>query len=131
MHTCIADTDQEAVDSLREAKSYFDRVLMNGMRTAGRLVLQKTRYYQEAANRERMQSRLAKREGATLEQQIEGGMIFCGSPESVARQMKRVHGELGNGVFNLTMKVGNLPDEVVRRGMELFRDRVHPHVKEL
>jgi hypothetical protein len=92
---------------------------MGGPRTAGRLVLQKSRYYQEAANAERMRDRLAKREAATLEQQIEGGMIFCGSPESVVKQIRRVHGELGNGVFNFTMKVGNLPDAAVRRGMEL------------
>ncbi len=131
MHTCIAETDEEAKSELSRAKEYFDRVLMSGMRTAGRLVLQKTRYYQEAGNRERMQTRLAKREAASLEEQIEGGMIFCGSPQSVVRQMKRVHGELGNGVFNLTMKVGNLPDAVVRRGMELFRDRVLPEVREL
>jgi len=78
-----------------------------------------------------MKNRLAKREAATLEQQIEGGMIFCGSPESVVKQIRRVHGELGNGVFNFTMKVGNLPDAVVRRGMELFRDRVRPQVKDL
>jgi alkanesulfonate monooxygenase SsuD/methylene tetrahydromethanopterin reductase-like flavin-dependent oxidoreductase (luciferase family) len=131
MHTVIADSDEMAIQNLKEAKVYFDRVLMNGMRTAGRLVLQKTRYYQEAANAERMKNRLAKREAATLEQQIEGGMIFCGSPESVVKQIRRVHGELGNGVFNFTMKVGSLPDAVVRRGMELFRDRVHPEVKDL
>jgi alkanesulfonate monooxygenase SsuD/methylene tetrahydromethanopterin reductase-like flavin-dependent oxidoreductase (luciferase family) len=104
---------------------------MGGPRTAGRLVLQKTRYYQDEANAGRMQQRLAKREAATLEEQIAGGMVFCGSPESVARQMRRVHGELGNGVFNLTMQVGNLPDAAVRRGMELFRDRVLPEVRHL
>jgi len=42
-----------------------------------------------------------------------------------------VHGELGNGVFNFTMKVGNLPDAAVKRGMELFRDRVLPEVRDL
>jgi alkanesulfonate monooxygenase SsuD/methylene tetrahydromethanopterin reductase-like flavin-dependent oxidoreductase (luciferase family) len=131
MHTVIADTDEEAITQLRAAKSYFDQVLMGGVRTAGRLVLQKTRYYQQAENAERMKNRLAKREAATLEQQIEGGMIFCGSPESVVKQIRRVHGELGNGVFNFTMKVGNLPDAVVRRGMELFRDRVRQQVKDL
>ena len=104
---------------------------MGGPRTAGRLVLQKTRYYQEEANAKRMGARLAKREAATLDEQIDGGMIFCGSPRSVVEQMRRVHRELGNGVFNFTMKVGNLPDAVVRRGMELFRDRVHPEVKDL
>ena len=131
MHTVIADTDDEAKSQLRHAKDYFDKVLMGGPRTAGRLVLQKSRYYQEAENAERMRSRLAKREAATLEQQIEGGMIFCGSPESVVKQIRRVHAELGNGVFNFTMKVGNLPDAAVTRGMELFRDRVLPEVRDL
>ena len=131
MHTCIAETDELARTSLAEAKEYFDRILMGGPRTAGRLVLQKTRYYQDEANAGRMQQRLQKREAATLEQQIDGGMIFCGSPQSVVKQMGRVHAELGNGVFNLTMQVGNLPDAVVRKGMELFRDRVLPQVRDL
>jgi alkanesulfonate monooxygenase SsuD/methylene tetrahydromethanopterin reductase-like flavin-dependent oxidoreductase (luciferase family) len=131
MHTCIADTDAAARNSLAEAKKYFDQVLMGGPRSAGRLVLQKTRYYEDAGNAARMQQRLAKREASTLEEQIAGGMIFCGSPESVVRQMRRVHAELGNGVFNLTMQVGNLPDAVVRKGMALFRDRVLPEVRGL
>jgi alkanesulfonate monooxygenase SsuD/methylene tetrahydromethanopterin reductase-like flavin-dependent oxidoreductase (luciferase family) len=66
-----------------------------------------------------------------MEQQIAGGMILCGGPESVVQQIKRIHAELGNGVFNFTMKIGDLPDAVVRRGMELFRDRVLPHVRDL
>ena len=131
MHTVIAETDAEARTALTEARKYFDGVLMGGMRTAGRLVLQKTRFYEEQANRDRMQNRLAKREASSLEQQIEGGMVLCGSPESVVKQIKRIHAELGNGVFNFTMKVGNLPDTVVRRGMELFRDRVLPEVRHL
>jgi hypothetical protein len=49
----------------------------------------------------------------------------------VVKQIKRIHSELGHGVFNFTVKVGTLPDEVIRRGMELFRDRVHPHVRDL
>jgi alkanesulfonate monooxygenase SsuD/methylene tetrahydromethanopterin reductase-like flavin-dependent oxidoreductase (luciferase family) len=131
MHTCIAETDEQARAAFSKAKQYFDRVLMGGPRSAGRLVLQKTRYYEDAANAGRMQQRLAKREASTLEEQIAGGMIFCGRPESVVRQMRRVHAELGNGVFNLTMQVGNLPDAVVRKGMGLFRDRVLPEVRAL
>lgn len=131
MHTVIAESDAQARDALTEARKYFDGVLMGGMRTAGRLVLQKTRYYQDEANRSRMQNRLAKREAASLEAQIAGGMVLCGSPESVVQQIRRIHGELGNGIFNFTMKVGDLPDALVRRGMELFRDRVLPQVKDL
>jgi alkanesulfonate monooxygenase SsuD/methylene tetrahydromethanopterin reductase-like flavin-dependent oxidoreductase (luciferase family) len=58
-------------------------------------------------------------------------MVLCGSPESVVQQIQRIHAELGNGIFNFTMKVGDLPDAAVRRGMELFRDRVLPHVRHL
>ena len=61
---------------------------------------------------------------------IEAGSIFCGSPESVVQQIQRVRDELGNGVFNITMKIGNLPDAAVRRGMELFRDKVLPEAKD-
>jgi alkanesulfonate monooxygenase SsuD/methylene tetrahydromethanopterin reductase-like flavin-dependent oxidoreductase (luciferase family) len=131
MHTVIAESDDIARREMEKARSYFDRVLMGGPRTAGRLVLQKTRYYQDEANRERWQGRLARREAASIDEQIAGGMIFCGSPESVVAQIRRVHAELGNGVFNFTMKIGDLPDEAVRRGMELFRDRVRPQVKDL
>jgi hypothetical protein len=49
----------------------------------------------------------------------------------VVKQIKRIHGELGNGVFNITMKVGNIPDAVVRKGMELFKERVLPEVRDL
>jgi hypothetical protein len=45
--------------------------------------------------------------------------------------MKRIHGELGHGCFNLNMKIGNIPDAAVRRGMELFRDKVLPETRSL
>ena len=39
--------------------------------------------------------------------------------------------ELGNGHFILNMQIGNIPDAIVRRGMELFRDRVLPEARGL
>ena len=68
---------------------------------------------------------------ATLQEAIDRGTIVCGSPETVVKQIKRIHAELGHGIFNFTVKVGDLPDEVVRKGMHLFRDRVLPHVRDL
>ena len=83
------------------------------------------------ASRERWRKRLANRAVTTMEDAIDRGTILCGSPETVVAQIKRIHGALGNGVFNLTVKVGTIPDPVIRRGMELFRDRVLPHVRHL
>src|SRR4051812_2210461 len=131
MHTVICETDDEALNHLRKAREYFATVLMDGMRTAQQIVLKKSRYYETDASRERWQARLVKSRDATLEEAIERGTILCGSPETVVKQIKRIHGELGHGIFNFTVKVGNLPDEVVAKGMRLFKDRVHPHVKDL
>lgn len=131
MHTCIAETDEEALRWMRSGREYFGKVLMEGMRTAQQIVLQKSRYYENAESRDRWKARLEKQAEATLEEAIERGTILCGSPETVVKQIKRIHGELGHGIFNFTVKVGDLPDHVVSKGMQLFRDRVHPHVRDL
>jgi alkanesulfonate monooxygenase SsuD/methylene tetrahydromethanopterin reductase-like flavin-dependent oxidoreductase (luciferase family) len=131
MHTVIAETDEAARRAMASAREYFNVVLQEGIRTAQRTVMEKSRFHQEQANRERWLKRADTRRGATMEQAIERGTILCGSPETVVQQIRRAHAELGMGVFNFTAKVGNLPDAVVRRGMELFRDRVHPHLKDL
>jgi len=106
-------------------------VLMGGLQASQRIVLQKTRYFETEESRDRWKSRLDKRKTLTLDEQIERGTVLCGSPETVVAQIKRIHAELGHGVFNFTVKVGTLPDDVIRRGMELFRDRVLPHVRDL
>ena len=126
-----ADTDEEARRQLAHGLKYFDQVLMGGLQASQRIVLQKTRYFETEESRDRWKSRLDKRKTLTLDEQIERGTVLCGSPETVVKQIKRIHSELGHGVFNFTVKVGTLPDDVIRRGMELFRDRVLPHVRDL
>ena len=116
---------------MREGRDYFDTVLMDGPRNAQRIVLQETRYYEDEGSREKWKKRTDARRNLTLEDAIDRGTVLCGSPETVVKQIKRIAGELGNGVFNFTVKVGTLPDSVVKRGMELFRDRVLPHVRDL
>jgi alkanesulfonate monooxygenase SsuD/methylene tetrahydromethanopterin reductase-like flavin-dependent oxidoreductase (luciferase family) len=131
MHTCIAETDEEARRQLAHGLKYFDEVLMGGLQASQRIVLQKTRYFETEESRDRWKSRLDKRKTLTLDEQIERGTVLCGSPETVVAQIRRIHGELGHGVFNFTVKVGTLADDAIRRGMELFRDRVLPQVRDL
>jgi hypothetical protein len=45
------------------------------------------------------------------------------------KQIKRAQAELGVGWINTNMKIGNIPNEVVTKGMELFRDFVGPEVR--
>ncbi|KAB1111452.1 LLM class flavin-dependent oxidoreductase [Neorhizobium galegae] len=125
---CIADTDEEARHHMAAAQTYFHQTLMRPQRSAQQLVLGQSRYYTEADAGENFQKRLAALRGRTVEEQIEAGSIICGSPQSVIKQIKRLRQELDCGLLNLTIKVGNMPGSVVRRGMELFRDRVAPEV---
>ncbi|MBP2561800.1 alkanesulfonate monooxygenase SsuD/methylene tetrahydromethanopterin reductase-like flavin-dependent oxidoreductase (luciferase family) [Neorhizobium galegae] len=125
---CIADTDEEARHHMASAQTYFHQTLMRPQRSAQQLVLGQSRYYTEADAGENFQKRLATLRGRTVEEQIEAGSIICGSPQSVIKQIKRLRQELDCGLLNLTIKVGNMPGSVVRRGMELFRDRIAPEV---
>ena len=104
---------------------------MRPQATAQRLVLQKTRYFQKQEIGERFVDRQATLGARSVDDMIEAGSIMCGSPQTVVKQIKRMHSEVGHGCMNLNMQVGNTPIEVVRRGMELFRDHVLPEVRAL
>jgi alkanesulfonate monooxygenase SsuD/methylene tetrahydromethanopterin reductase-like flavin-dependent oxidoreductase (luciferase family) len=127
----IADTDEEAHELMKGGLDYFHRILMRPQRDAQSLVLEKTRYFDEAGQGERFQKRLATLRSRSFEEQIEAGSILCGSPATVVKQIKRIHDALGMGVVQLIMKIGNLPDAAVRRSLELFRDKVLPEVRGL
>ena len=130
-HTVIADTDEEAQVYMRDARKYFFNVLGGGPRIAANLVVKESRYYADAKRREGVGERRKELADAPIETHIDKGAILCGSPKTVVEQIKRIHGELGHGLMNITMKIGNIPDPVVRKGMQLFKDKVLPHVHNL
>jgi len=129
-NTCIAETDQLAREIMSEGLRYFHRVLMHSIRDAQRLVIQKSRFFGQEHG-ERFVNRLVTLKERSMEEMIDAGSVLCGSPQTVVRQMRRIRDELGNGHFNINMKIGNTPDAAVRRGMELFRDQVLPEAASL
>ena len=131
MNCCVAPTRDEAVDMLRRGYDYFFNVLGGGIRTAQRLVVQKTRYFRDREDAERQSAKLSKHRNLSLEERMERGLVMCGTPEMAIDQITRLHEEFGHGVTNLSVKIGNVPDESVRRTMELLRDEVFPAVRHL
>jgi alkanesulfonate monooxygenase SsuD/methylene tetrahydromethanopterin reductase-like flavin-dependent oxidoreductase (luciferase family) len=127
----IAESDEEARHYLGEGQRYFHRILMSPIREAQALVIQKSRFYGEshAQHGAGFVNRLSMLKERTIEEMIETGSVLCGSPETVLKQMKRVNAELGNGHFILNMQIGNIPNPIVRRSMELFRDKVLPEAR--
>jgi alkanesulfonate monooxygenase SsuD/methylene tetrahydromethanopterin reductase-like flavin-dependent oxidoreductase (luciferase family) len=129
--TCVAATYEEAKRTLSGGLKYFYDVLAGGPRTAQRLVVQKTRYYQDQQMQQKTAARRAVLKEASIEERIEKGVVLCGTPDMVVDQIKRMAKELGHGVMNINMKIGNIPDEAVRSSMKLWGDHVMPHVRGL
>jgi alkanesulfonate monooxygenase SsuD/methylene tetrahydromethanopterin reductase-like flavin-dependent oxidoreductase (luciferase family) len=128
-HIVIADSDEEALAIMKRGHDYLHRVLMRPQRDAQRLVIEKTRFFGEGSTGQTFQAKLATIKARSVEESIEAGSILCGSPQSVVKQMKRIQGEIGNGIFSLNFKVGDVPEDTLRHGMELFRDRVLPEMR--
>jgi alkanesulfonate monooxygenase SsuD/methylene tetrahydromethanopterin reductase-like flavin-dependent oxidoreductase (luciferase family) len=126
VNVCVADSDADALAAMRPAMEYFIDVLNGPTRNAQRIVLRESRYFEEAATAEGWQSAQARRSVATIEDLIERGNVICGSPATAVAQIRRIASALDAGVFNVVLKLGNMDDAVVRRGMDLFRDEVIP-----
>ena len=131
MNCCVAPTRDEAVRTLRRGYDYFFNVLGGGIRTAQRLVVQKTRYFKDDQDAERQTTKLRTHNQLSLEERMERGLVMCGTPDMAIEQITRLYQEFGHGVTNLSVKIGNVPDESVRQTMSLLRDEVFPVVREL
>lgn len=129
--TCIAETDDEARAEMADAMAYLNRILMGPLRQAQQAVIEQTDYFGKPEIGRAFAGRLAAQKALSIDQLIDGGAIFCGSPKTVVAQMKRIHGELDNGIFNLMFKVGDIANESVMRGLRLFKAEVLPHIAPL
>ena len=116
---------------MRRGYDYFFNVLGGGIRTAQRLVVQKTRYFKDDTDAERQTSKLRQHNQLSLEERMERGLVMCGTPDMAIEQLTRLYREFGHGVTNLSVKIGNVPDESVRQTMRLLRDEVFPAVRGL
>ena len=131
MNCCVAPTRDEAIRTLRGGYDYFFNVLGGGIRTAQRLVVQKTRYFKDDHDAERQTTKLRTHNQLSLEERMERGLVMCGTPDMAIEQITRLHEEFGHGVTNLSVKIGNVPDESVHQTMSLLRDEVFPVVRRL
>ncbi|MEV6904070.1 LLM class flavin-dependent oxidoreductase [Amycolatopsis sp. NPDC051372] len=102
----IADTDSEAVETWWE---YWHPVVANLAAERGFYKPDRRRYLAE----------------------IEGGALFVGSPDTVARKIATVARDLRLNRFDLKYDIMNLPREARARSIELFGREVAPRVREL
>lgn len=120
----LADSDSEAREDVQVAGAGRTRV---GVSTANKeleAAVAKSGFY--GADIEGQRGRLMDR--SELEQRIENGQILIGSPDTVVKQIKRIHDELGAGVLDLTLIVQT--DDKPLRTIELLGEKVLPYIRE-
>ena len=130
---CIAPTYEEAKAHLEPSIEYFFGTLGGGIRTAQKIVIQKTRYFGSAEElEERKKTFVNMRQGGlSFDERVEAGLVICGTPEMAIEQIKRFHKELDIVHMGLHCNIGNMPREVGRRTMAYLRDEVFPAVRHL
>lgn len=94
LHACVAPSDDEAIAILTEAEDYVYNTLSGSPKPEG-------------ASR------------WTTQERIEGGTVICGSPATVAEQLRRLEADFGIGRVALNFKVGNIDHDLVVRSMRL------------
>jgi alkanesulfonate monooxygenase SsuD/methylene tetrahydromethanopterin reductase-like flavin-dependent oxidoreductase (luciferase family) len=70
--------------------------------------------------------------GTGLDTHIEKGNMFCGSPDTVYKQIKKFHDHVG-GISHmmLMMQAGPMDTPEVQKSLTLFAKEVYPRLKEL
>lgn len=135
MPCSIAPTYEEAKERLQSGMEYFFGVLGGSIRTAQKLVVQKTRYFlDEKTAKARSKTFVNARMGTagmSFNERVEAGLVACGTPDMVISQFERLYKELGVIRVGLVIKWGNVPDWHVTRTMDGLRDIVFPAVKHL
>ena len=66
-----------------------------------------------------------------FEQEVDGGALHLGSPETVARRIATTINDLGAMRFDMKYSVGTLPHDKLMRCIELYGTKVAPLVREM
>ena len=66
-----------------------------------------------------------------FEQEVDGGALHLGSPETVARRVATTINDLGAVRFDMKYSVGTLPHDKLMRCIELYGTKVMPLVREM
>jgi alkanesulfonate monooxygenase SsuD/methylene tetrahydromethanopterin reductase-like flavin-dependent oxidoreductase (luciferase family) len=68
---------------------------------------------------------------AHFDSEADGGSLYCGAPETVARRIATTAKALGIARFDMKYSSGTLPHDKLMRSIELYGAEVIPMVREM
>jgi alkanesulfonate monooxygenase SsuD/methylene tetrahydromethanopterin reductase-like flavin-dependent oxidoreductase (luciferase family) len=121
-HGCVADTDAEArqmAECFLDPRQRLDPVSARAVAASG--------YYGSDVQTQATRGDRP----LSVQERIELGYLFCGTPDTVFEQLCRTRDQIGCGVLELGFQTNRLPQNLSMRSLELFGGEVLPRLQEL
>lgn len=129
----VGETEREALDGGRRLQWYLqnNKVADQFMNVPGYLdVHARASMLRDAAHGRAPRSPLADVIDSSVEDLVDAGLFFVGTPEQVVEQVIRFHGAVGGFDHFLAMvQAGTMATDMVNRSMELFAEEVLPRLR--
>ena len=77
----------------------------------------------------KVQTPMMSSEPVTIDTLMKVGMFLCGSPDTVAAQLRDYEQRIGFAELLAMFQFATLPHDLTRRNMELFATRVMPRLR--
>lgn len=124
----VADTDEQA---LAEAKPHIEFMFNVLLPKASELMFFPPGYMSASSLKHVMTAKKGNRGNVTAEQLIERGIIMCGSPQTVRREIEKAHHRMGFQEFMCMLMFGAMPAHLSEKNIRLFAAEVLPAVQAL
>jgi len=124
----VAETDEQA---LAEAKEHIEMMFNVLLPKFSELMFFPPGYMSPDSLKRVLAMKKDNRGAVTAEQLIERGIIVCGSPDTVVKNITRFHNEMGFSELLCMLMFGSLPAQLAEKNIRMFAEHVLPAIKPL
>jgi alkanesulfonate monooxygenase SsuD/methylene tetrahydromethanopterin reductase-like flavin-dependent oxidoreductase (luciferase family) len=124
----VAETDEQAI---AEARPHIEMMFNVLLPKASELMFFPPGYMSPESLKRVIAHKKSNRGSVTIEQLIERGIIICGSPDTVRREITQAHQRMGFQEFMCMLMFGSMPAALSEKNIRLFAAEVLPAVQAL
>lgn len=124
----VGETDEQA---LAEAGEHFEMMFNVLLPKFSELMFFPPGYMSPDSLKRVLAMKKGSRGSATAEMLIEKGIVLCGSPDTVVKQITKAHNEMGFSELLCMLMFGSLPGHLAEKNIRLFAEHVLPAIKPL
>jgi alkanesulfonate monooxygenase SsuD/methylene tetrahydromethanopterin reductase-like flavin-dependent oxidoreductase (luciferase family) len=125
--TYVAETDEAAMDEARpHIESLFNKFLSKTPE-----MMFPPGYLSASSAKDMLKHKRQIRGSTTIEALVGAGVLLCGSPDTVRKQLVEAHRTLGFQNFLSLLQFGTLPRDLTEKNIRLFASEVMPALQQL